>query len=451
MKHILLVDDNKDNISLVSSVLSGSYKVDTANTGLQTVEFLEKNNCDLILLDIDMSQTDCFEVISKLNGRNSSTPMIFLTADGDAETKNFCFESGAAEFVLKPVVPIVLLTRVKRILEAEEMKKRLSALKQPDIQREPSSFSGRGERDSLTGLWNRAYTESAADSHLKLGGGALLIIDVDNFKAINDGYGNIAGDMMLKLFADTLRSFAAQDDVVCRIDGDKFALFADGIRSISELSRLAKGIISKLCESLSDSGLDVKASVSIGISRAPEDGSTFDALFVAADKALYYVKNSGKNSFRFFSEHGTGVTGQSSSVDLNYLRDFMTGKDKGDSAYTLDLDSFHHVYDFLRRFVNNGNVQTVLFTAFSPSGTEPAEIEAALEILEQAIYTLLRRVDVCTRYSSRQLMVILPDSGGDSGDTTAKSIISCFDRLYTGKKVHFEYGIAKIEGMAVQR
>jgi len=451
MKHILLVDDNKDNISLVSSVLNGSYKVDTANTGLQTIEFLEKNNCDLILLDIDMSQTDCFEVMSKLSGKKDSTPMIFLTADGDAETKNFCFESGAAEFVLKPVVPIVLLTRVKRVLEAEEMKKRLSSLKQPEIQREAPSFSSRGERDSLTGLWNKAYAESAANSHLKLGGGALLIIDVDNFKEINDGYGNIAGDMMLKLFADTLRSFAAQDDVACRIDGDKFALFADGIRSISELSKLAAGIISKLCGSLSDSGLDVKTSVSIGISRAPEDGTTFDALFTAADKALYYVKNSGKNSFRFFSEHGAGTAGQSSSVDLNYLRDFMTGKDKGDGAYTLDLDSFHHVYDFLRRFVNSGNVQTVLFTAFSPSGTDPSEIEAALEILEQAIYTLLRRIDVCTRYSSRQLMVILPDSGGDSGDKTAKSIISCFDRLYTGKKVHFEYGIAKIEGMAAQR
>ncbi len=446
MKHILLVDDNKENISLVSSVLDGSYKVHTTNTSLQTLEFLDKNSCDLILLDIDMSQTDCFEVMSKLSGNKDSTPMIFLTADADAETKNFCFESGAAEFVLKPVVPIVLLTRVKRILEMDEMKKRLSALKQPD-QRETTAFSGRSDRDQLTGLWNRAYAESAANSHLKLGGGALLLIDVDNFKAINDGYGNIAGDMMLKLFADTLRSFAAQDDVACRIDGDKFALFADGIRSLSELSRLARGIISKLCESLSDSGLDLKTSVSIGISRAPEDGASFDALFTAADKALYFVKNSGKNSFRFFSGHSNVDSGQGSSVDLGYLRDFMTGKDKNDGAYTLDLDSFHHVYDFLRRFADRGNVQTVLFTAFSPSGTDPAEIEAALEILEQSIYTLLRRVDVCTRYSSRQLMVILPDSGGESGDNTAKSIISCFDRLYTGKKVRFEYGIAKIEGM----
>ncbi len=449
MKHILLVDDNKDNISLVCSVLNGSYKVTAANTGLQALEFLEKNICDLILLDIDMSQTDCFEVMSEISNGKDSAPMIFLTADGDAETKNFCFESGAAEFVLKPVVPIVLLTRIKRILEAEEMKKRLAALKQTEKPRDYPASASRSTRDALTGLWNKSYTESTVNSHLNLGGGgALLVIDMDNFKAINDGYGNIAGDMMLKLFADTLRAFTAGDDVACRIGGDKFALFVNGIKTDAELSKLALGIITELCRSLEESGLDIKTSVSIGIARVPEDGLTFGALFAAADKALYYVKQNGKNSFRFYSERGNESSESGSAVDLNYLRDFMTGEDKSNGAYILDLDSFHHVYDFLRRFANgSSNVQTVLFTALAPSGTEPSEIEAALEILEQSIYTSLRRVDVCTRYSSRQLMVILPDSGGGSGDATAKGIISCFNRLYTGKKVCFEYGITKIEGM----
>ncbi len=453
MKHILLVDDNKDNISLVCSVLNGSYKVTAANTGLQALGFLEKNTCDLILLDIDMSQTDCFEVMSEISSRKDSAPMIFLTADGDAETKNFCFESGAAEFVLKPVVPIVLLTRIKRILETEEMKKQLASLKlkQSGKQRDYPVSVSKSKRDALTGLWNKPYTESTINSHLNLGGGgALLVIDMDNFKAINDGYGNIAGDMMLKLFADTLRAFTAGDDIACRIGGDKFGLFVNGVKTDAELSKLASGIISELCRSLAESGLDIKTSVSIGISKAPEDGLTFGALFAASDKALYYVKHNGKSSFRFFSEGINDAAKSGSDVDLNYLRDFMTGEDKSNGAYMLDLDSFHHVYDFLRRFTNSGgNVQTVLFTALTLSGTEPSEIETALEILEQAIYTSLRRVDVCTRYSSRQLMVILPDPGGDSGDATAKSIISCFDRLYTGKKVSFEYGIAKIEGMVV--
>ena len=108
------------------------------------------------------------------------------------------------------------------------------------------------------------------------------------------------------------------------------------------------------------------------------------------------------------------------------------------------------MYNFIKRFVDRSgrDVQTVLFTISPADGVSdpgPDEIEAALEMLDKAIYTSLRRVDVSTRYSSKQIIVILMDANSENGDLVAKRIISCFEKLYIGRQLRVEYGIAKME------
>ncbi len=453
MKTILVVDDNKLNLAAARKVLSNDYKVIPVMRGEQALTYLESGECDIILLDINMPEMDGFEVLQKIKEmeRCKNIPVIFLTADNDSETETRCFNEGAIDFIAKPFVPEVMLSRIGRVLELEELRRSLADRLEQKT-KEVSDMKSKSRQDALTGLWNRAHTEETVNE-LIAGGtkGALMMIDMDNFKAINDNYGHIAGDRTLKMFADTLRQFSSEEDVLCRIGGDEFVVFVKDMTSKSEISNRAADIISDLCYKIEQCKFDTNSSVSIGIAQTPEDGTEFNKLYNSADKALYYVKQNGKNSFHFFSDKIQAENSRGGkTVDLKYLREFMSRADSGRGAYLLDFDSFHHVYNFIRRFVERSNrdVQTVLFTVSGVDSQEPelSETELALELLDKAIYTSLRRSDVSTRYSSKQVIVILMDANSDNGDMVAGRIIDCFNRLYTGGKVRVDYGIAKMDG-----
>ncbi|MGN1304890.1 MAG: diguanylate cyclase domain-containing protein [Oscillospiraceae bacterium] len=452
MKHILIVDDNKANLAAAKAVLCDTYKITAVTMGAQALKFLENNSCDLILLDINMPEMDGFEVMKRIHENNncSGIPIIFLTADDDAETENRCLEEGALDFITKPFAASVMRSRISRILELEDMRRQLADKLEQKI-KEVTDIKSKSQQDALTGLWNRAYTEGAVNEILEKGGcGALFMIDMDNFKAINDNYGHIEGDNTLKMFAETMRKFSKDGDVLCRIGGDEFVMFVNGRLSKSEIGNLAGDIISDLCFKIEQKKFETNSSVSIGIAQIPNDGSDFNTAYNAADKALYYVKQNGKNSYHFFSEQKESENSRAGNlVDLKYLREVMSRADSGRGAYQLELDSFHHVYNFVRRFVERSgrDVQTVLFTLTTPDNeiVDPNETETALEMMEQAIYTSLRRVDISTRYSSKQLIVILMDANAENGTMVAQRILDCFNKLYTGKKVTFEYGIAQME------
>lgn len=452
MKHILIVDDNKANLAAAKAVLCDTYKITAVTMGAQALKFLENNTCDLILLDINMPEMDGFEVMKRIheNSNCSGIPIIFLTADDDADTENRCLEEGALDFITKPFAASVMRSRISRILELEDMRRQLADKLEQKI-KEVTDIKSKSQQDALTGLWNRAYTEGAVNEILEKGGcGALFMIDMDNFKAINDNYGHIEGDNTLKMFAETMRKFSKDGDVLCRIGGDEFVMFVNGRLSKSEIGNLAGDIISDLCFKIEQKKFETNSSVSIGIAQIPNDGSDFNTAYNAADKALYYVKQNGKNSYHFFSEQKASENSRAGNlVDLKYLREVMSRADSGRGAYQLELDSFHHVYNFVRRFVERSgrDVQTVLFTLMTPGNdiVDPNETETALEMMEQAIYTSLRRVDISTRYSSKQLIVILMDANAENGTMVAQRILDCFNKLYTGKKVTFEYGIAQME------
>ncbi len=453
MKKILIVDDNKLNLVAAKNVLNDIYTVTAVTKGEQVFTFLEKQTCDLILLDINMPGMDGFEVFEELKKHETGKdiPVIFLTADNDAATESRCFNSGAIDFIAKPFVPEVMRSRISRVLELEDLRKSLADRLEKKTQ-EVTDIKSKSLKDALTGLWNRNYTEEAVNKLFAEGAeGALMMIDMDNFKAINDNYGHIAGDKTLKMFAETLEEYCdTEKDILCRIGGDEFVVFVRSAESKSELANLAGDVLADLCRKLDDCKFDTNSSVSIGIAQFPTDGKDFKELYNAADKALYYVKQNGKNSFHFFSDRSEAETERAGkSVDLNYLREIMGRADAGKGAYLMEYDSFHHVYNFIRRFVerNNHDVSTLLFTAVSVSGEEPdvTEVETALELLEKAIYNSLRRVDVSTKYSSKQLVVILMDANSENSEIVAQRIIGVFNKLYTGGKIRMEYGIAQMD------
>lgn len=450
MKTILVVDDDKLNLSAARKVLSGEYKVIPVVRGTQVLSYLENEECDMILLDISMPEMDGFELLRKIrtmeNGKD--IPVIFLTADNDTETETRCFKEGAIDFIVKPFVPTVMQSRIGRALELEELRRGL-ADKLEKKTREVSDIRSKSYQDVLTGLWNRAYTENAVNEMISQEKkGALFMLDMDNFKAVNDNYGHIAGDETLKVFAGTLKKFAGEGDILCRIGGDEFMIFVKGVTEKSELSSRAADIISDFQKKFAALSFEIECSVSIGIAQTPEDGLEFNKLYNSADKALYYVKQNGKNAYHFFSDKLQKEKSRARKiVDLKYINSLMSRADDGQGAYFLDIDSFHHVYNFICRFVkrNEKDVQTVLFTVNEENQEiDVTEMELILETLEKAIYTSLRRSDVSTRYSSKQIVVILMDTDEVNGSMVADRILDCFYKMYSHQEVQIDYDIACI-------
>ena len=290
-----------------------------------------------------------------------------------------------------------------------------------------TDIKSRASTDVLTGLYNRAYTEAAVDKLMREGtDGALFMIDMDNFKHINDTYGHIAGDKTLKLFADTLRAAASECDIVCRIGGDEFVAFFSGLTDRTLISEKASEIINGLSTRLHELGYDSVTSVSIGISISPTDGERFSTLYNTADKSLYYVKKNGKNSYHFYSEEtDSSAVSDGVLIDINNIREMIEG-DRGapsaSGAFRVDYDDFRKLYSFLSLCVNRSRrmVQTVLFTldgAEDRFGTE--ELQSAMKLLEAAVATSLRSVDVGTQYSSCQYIVLLTDANSENGRMVA--------------------------------
>lgn len=446
MKHILVVDDNKVNLVTAKNFLTGTYKVTAVTMGAQALKFLENNRVDLILLDKNMPEMDGFEVMAKLKEKDNTKdiPVVFLTADTDAGVESRCIREGAFDFIAKPFIPEVMLSRIAKVLELEELRSNL-AKELDEKTKEVTTIKSKSQQDALTGLWNRSYTEEKVNELLEAGvPGALFMIDMDNFKAINDNYGHIAGDQTLKMFADTLRTHCSKDDILCRIGGDEFVVFVKDITGKPELSNLASDIIRDLAKKLDELKFDTNSSVSIGISQAPDDGGEFNKLYNAADKSLYYVKQNGKNSFHFFSERNINETQRASKlIDLAYIREFMNRQDPSRGAYLLDFENFRHVYNFVRRVVerSHAQVQTLLFTlSVRPGHIEKTEeMELALDLLDQAIFSSLRRMDVSTRYSSRQVIVMLVDTKRENADLVASRIINAFRHFYLGNAIDIDY------------
>lgn len=127
---ILVVDDSSENLALAQKILGKKYRIAAANSGMAAFKYLERNKPDLILLDINMPEMDGFQAMDQLQKIEaySSIPVIFLTADKSAQTETLCFQKGAVDFVSKPFIPDVLMSRVDRILQLQRYSTSLESM-----------------------------------------------------------------------------------------------------------------------------------------------------------------------------------------------------------------------------------------------------------------------------------------------------------------------------------
>lgn len=307
------------------------------------------------------------------------------------------------------------------------------------------------QKDSLTGLWDKKYAESAINEYLarENRNGVMYLLDMDNFKLINDSYGHIQGDEVLIKFADIMRENKQEDDLLCRIGGDEFIIFSKGKPVELRSKERAEMIITNFGKLMP--GLDI--SLSIGIATAPNDGCTFAELYGNADKALYYVKQNGKNGAHFYSNvdssEDSTVSRENTLADLQFIKNMFEDKDETKGALKVEYGNFKNIYHFIERCIarTQQNVDLVLFTIQDESGSMPdvMDLKKAGEIFNKSACENVRRGDVFTPFSSSQYVVILMDVKENYGSKVAERIKAMFNAAKGDLPVELKYDIQQIE------
>jgi len=172
-----------------------------------------------------------------------------------------------------------------------------------DQKRELDALEYKATRDPLTGVYNREITIKKIEKYIngnKNGKHALLFIDFDDFKKVNDNYGHLQGDKVLTYVIRKIKSAFAEGEIIGRIGGDEFVVFIGYIESKEQVAGKVDTIINVLNTTYEDENCTINISGSVGIALYPEDGLNYEQLIDCADKALYYVKSKGKNNYMFY-------------------------------------------------------------------------------------------------------------------------------------------------------
>ena len=289
---VLIVDDNPTNIQVLVGTLRDMCRARVANGGLQAVRIAESDDPpDVILLDIMMPGIDGYEVCRRLkdNPRTMHIPIMFITSKSTSEDEAFGINLGAVDYIPKPFSPAVVKARVRTQLQ---LKQRTDLLERLAL------------LDALTGVPNRRCLDDSLDREwrraVRTGDGiALVMIDIDYFKAYNDNYGHGAGDECLRQTAQALRAVASRPgDVVARYGGEEFCALLphtdmQGAALMAEKLRRAVEDLA-LPHDFSQAAACITVSVGYASTTPPTEDSPA-SLMKRADFALYQAQELGRN------------------------------------------------------------------------------------------------------------------------------------------------------------
>ena len=296
-QHVLLVEDCASDLRLLSGQIKDqSYAVSVAHDGEEALQRILAGGIDLVLLDIFLPGMDGFEVCQRLkeSATTRDIQVVLITCLKDLEGKIKGMELGADDYLVKPVEGRELAARIKALLAKKSYLDKLHAHYEQALS---SAIS-----DGLTGLYNQTYFKKFLDLELKRSlrqhyPTSLLMLDLDDFKGLNDRFGHPAGDRVLRETAGLIRAAIREVDLAARYGGEEFAVVlpysdAQGARVVSE--RIL-GAIRSLCLEDEQGGRIDPVTASIGIAVCPDDAKDAEALIQQADAMLYRAKKKGKN------------------------------------------------------------------------------------------------------------------------------------------------------------
>lgn len=302
---ILIVDDVPDNIQVLAKALGSEYEVIFATSGAKALEIVDTQQPHLILLDVVMPEMDGFQVLEALKADHCTRkiPVIFVTAHQGTEAETAALDAGAVDFIPKPINPNVARARVRTHVKLARRTQELEALSLR-YKKMADNFRELSIHDELTGLYNRHHLEpllrkEVAHAERERSILTVAMLDLDNFKWINDHYGHAVGDLVLAETGHLLKERLRESDTAFRYGGEEFLLVLPDTTTLQ--AHLLCDELRKLFESHSIGKLDVgKITVSIGIAGLGEEKNPWESAIVNADLALYQAKRNGRNRVELY-------------------------------------------------------------------------------------------------------------------------------------------------------
>ena len=302
---IMMVDDSTTTMGVVqvflkdagySHFLSVSHPEDAFSRLVDEMP-------DVVLLDINMPGVSGFDILSFIRGREElqHIPVIVMTSSNDAETKLRALQLGATDFLAKPVHESELVLRLRNILTAKRYL---------DQQTYYDRITGLANRRLFLDRLGRLVSASKRDGSIC----AVLVINVDRFKKVNDGLGHVIGDELLNAIARRLEGMVRSNDVLCqpeaaasggflaRIGGDEFTLLLSDVQDVDVVARIAERIVAEMAKSFEVRGRELFLTASIGVAVFPEHGADKEVLLRHADVAMSHAKKGGRNCYQIYAQ-----------------------------------------------------------------------------------------------------------------------------------------------------
>lgn len=353
---ILVIDDDMVFVSYIKSVLeSKGFMVIVAHNGQRALELIYELNPALVFLDIKLPDVNGFSILGNINKFSSNHMFVtIMSGDDSKENRIKAYELGAMDFIKKPLDGNILASYVKNRLSFKQ------ALELSIV------------TDELTQVFNRKYMNYQLNVLTEQYGKkgevfSVAIADIDFFKKVNDTYGHIKGDEVLKGFSNTVMSAKRNEDIFCRYGGEEFVLIMPNTTKAT-----AYGIVERIRNLISEQHYAGNENVfeitaSFGITEIDESNKHPKMLMEQADRALYKAKVSGRNQSAVFTEEEAYSIIQKVTLividDVSIIRNLITNhfaKIKLPEDYLLEIATFENGVKFLKSNWYNKNTKYII-------------------------------------------------------------------------------------------
>jgi diguanylate cyclase (GGDEF)-like protein len=352
---ILMIDDSPADAGLIGHMLNDAngfaFELEWADCLTDGIARMRAGPFDVLLLDLGLPESTGLHTLRRLHAEMESLPtLVVLSGLADEHTAIQALQSGAQDYLIKGQIEGALLVRsIRYALERSQAKQALqdahAELERRVVERTAALASAvdalhaeiaerkyaeeriryMAHHDALTDLPNRVLLQDRIEQAIAYAERnqakvAVLFIDLDYFKHINDSLGHQIGDRLLQLVAERLRLCLRKGDSVARLGGDEFVLSIPLPKDSGDVARVAQKVLDALDQSFIIDGHELHLGCSIGISIYPDDGTNVEGLMRAADTAMYHAKESGRSNYQFFTPGINKAAQQRLEIEMRLRR-----------------------------------------------------------------------------------------------------------------------------------
>jgi len=311
---VLLIEDNPGDARLIREMIAedpdAPFELHCADRLSHGLDFLASRPAGLVLLDLSLPDSLGLETFARVFEHSPAVPIIVLTGTDDSTVALKAVQGGAQDYLVKGKLDRELLVRS---MQYSIERKRYQV-----------QIEHQANYDALTGLPNRTLLHDRlrqavfAQRHVRAI--AVVFIDLDHFKFINDSLGHSAGDELLKQMAERLRLVLRDGDTVARLGGDEFVLILNDQNNEEIVFRAMQRIVASINRPIMIDGKELYLTCSAGISLHPQDGPDVDTLLKNADVAMYRAKEAGRNNFQFFTTEMNQLVNDRLQLEISLRR-----------------------------------------------------------------------------------------------------------------------------------